>query len=152
MRVPMRYALLLVTPLLFGQAPQVVQDPAKPSLEGQVLNSATGEPVRKAKLTLRMNVAAQQPVRQQQPPAPPAITVGSDAAGKFFFPNLDPGDYQLAVRRDGFVNVQLGIRDGSKKADPIALGPADHKTGFIVKMTPYGAIAGRLVDEDGDPI
>src|SRR5258708_7642530 len=134
----MRLALLLlIAALLFGQTQPVVQDRDKASLEGQVLNSTTGAPLRKVRVTLKMNVAAPQATRQQPQPAgppPSGVTVVTDAAGKFQFPNLDPGDYQLNARRDGFANVQLGIRDGSKKADPIVLAKGDFKTGFLVKM------------------
>ena len=56
--------------------------------------------------------------------------------------NLDPGAYQLSARRDGFAHAQLG-RDG-KKSEPIVLAKGDFKTGLLVKMIPYGAIAGRL--------
>src|SRR5262245_24534319 len=142
--------LLLIPVLLIGQTAPVVQDPEKASLEGQVLNAATGLPLRKARLTLRMNVAAQQaprPQSQSQQVQPAAMTVGTDIAGKFLFPNLDPGDYRLVVRNDGFADVQLG-RDTSRRAEPILLGARDRKTGFTVKLTPYGAIAGRLADED----
>ncbi len=87
----MRYALLLLFPALsFGQAPPLVQDRDKASLEGQVLNSATGEPLRKVRVTLKMNVAAPQATRQPpQPAAPPpsGVTLVTDTAGKFLFPN-----------------------------------------------------------------
>jgi hypothetical protein len=146
-------SLLIVSVLLIGQTPPVVQDPEKASLEGQVLNSATGLPVRKARVTLRMNVAAQPAPRPQQgeQPQPLAVVAVTDTGGKFLFPNLDPGDYRLVARHDGFADVQLG-RDTARKAEPIVLAARDRKTGLTVKMTPHGAIAGRLTDEDGDPI
>ena len=44
----MKFALLLLfAPLIFCQSQPVVQDPDKASLEGQVLNTANGEPLRK---------------------------------------------------------------------------------------------------------
>jgi Carboxypeptidase regulatory-like domain len=146
-------SLLIVSVLLIGQTPPVVQDPEKASLEGQVLDSATGLPVRKARVTLRMNVAAQPAPRPQQgeQPQPLAVVAVTDTGGKFLFPNLDPGDYRLVARHDGFADVQLG-RDTARKAEPIVLAARDRKTGLTVKMTPHGAIAGRLTDEDGDPI
>ena len=146
-------SLLIVSVLLIGQTPPVVQDPEKANLEGQVLDSATGLPVRKARVTLRMNVAAQPAPRPQQgeQPQPLAVVAVTDTGGKFLFPNLDPGDYRLVARHDGFADVQLG-RDTARKAEPIVLAARDRKTGLTVKMTPHGAIAGRLTDEDGDPI
>ena len=144
----MRLALLF--PVLIAAQQPIAQERDKASLEGIVLNAASGEPLRKARLTLRLNVAGS---RQQPTGSPtPTITVGSDAAGAFLFPNVEPGDYQLTARRDGFANVQLGIFQGSKKVEPIVLAAGDRKTGLAIKMIPYGAIAGRITDEDGDPI
>src|ERR1700674_3829210 len=93
----MKSAILLAVPaLLLAQPPQpVAQDPAKARLEGQVLNAVGNEPLRKTRLTLRMNVAAMTTQRQQQPAATPTYTVTTDVMGKFEFPNVDPGDYQL---------------------------------------------------------
>jgi hypothetical protein len=147
-------ALLLFAGLLRAQPPQqpVPQDPDKARLEGHVFNAVTGEPIRKTKLTLRMNVAALQTTRQQQGPITSYIAT-SDAAGKFEFPNVDPGDYQLTATREGYATVRLGNgTNGPKKPDPILLNQSDRKAGLVVKLTPYGAIAGVLVDDDGDPV
>jgi protocatechuate 3,4-dioxygenase beta subunit len=143
--------VLLLPPLSPCQSPATERNKAQ--FEGQVINSITGELVRKARLTLRMNVAIRETGRQQhEAPASVPITVLSDAAGKFEFTDLDPGSYQLQVRRDGFANVQLGIKGAGRMAEPIILGRGDHKAGFTVKMTPYSVISGRITEEDGDPV
>ena len=145
------FLLALACPLL-AQLPQgVSQDPEKAALEGQVLNAVTNEPLRKASLTLRMNVAAVTTQRGQQPAAT-TYTVTSDAMGKFAFVNVDLGDYQLTARHDGFANVTLGNTGNGRKFEPILLGRGDRKSDFRVKMMPYGALAGVVLDEDGDPI
>ena len=152
----MRGAIFLLSAgLLCAQSSQqpVPQDPDKARLEGHVFNSVTTEPLRKTKLTLRMNVAAQQNGRtqpQQQPVT--SYTVTSDAEGAFAFPNVDPGDYQLTATHDGFADVRLGNNTGVKRADPIQFGPSDRKSAFVIKLIPYGTISGLLLDEDGDPI
>ena len=142
----MKTALFLALPLaLVAQPPQPVpQDPAKARLEGQVLNSVTNEPLHKTRLTLRMNVAAMTTARQQQPAVTSTYTVTSDVMGKFEFPNVDPGDYQLTIRRDGFANLVLGAKNSARKTDPILLGPGDRKTDFLVRLVPYGSIAGSV--------
>jgi hypothetical protein len=138
-------------PLLAQQPQPVPQDPEKAALEGQVLNAVTNEPLRKASLTLRMNVAAVTTQRGQQPAAT-TYTVTSDSMGKFAFANVDLGDYQLTARHDGFANLTLGNTGNGRKFEPILLGRGDRKSDFRVKMMPYGAIAGVVLDEDGDPI
>jgi hypothetical protein len=117
-----------------------------------VFDSVTGEPLRKTRLTLRMNVAQQQgQSRQQQQQLVTTYTVTSDAEGKYTFTNVDPGDYQLTAVHDGFAGLRLGDRS-ARKPEPVVLGPKDTKTDFNLKLIPYGAISGVLIDEDGDPI
>lgn len=112
-------------------------DQSKASIEGQVVNAISAEPVRKARVTLRDTAS---PSQEKQ------ITVSTDAAGKFQFINLEPGKYQITARRDGFANAQYG------KPDPIVIGQGEHKIGIELKMTPFGVITGRVTDQDGDPI
>src|ERR1017187_4583929 len=108
----MKTAGLFVLPviLLAQDAQPVAQDPAKARLEGQVLNSVTNEPVRKASLTLRARTT---------------YTATSDATGKFIFDNVDPGDYGLMIRRDGFAYVLLGSKNH------FILAAGDRRTDFL---------------------
>jgi hypothetical protein len=146
------FSILAALPIaLLAQQPTVPQDPEKAALEGQVLNAVTNEPLRKTSLTLRMNPPATATRRGQQPAAT-TYTVTSDAMGKFAFVNVDPGDYQLIARHDGFANVMLGNTGSGRRDEPILLGRGDRKADLRVKMMPYGAVAGVVLDEDGDPI
>src|SRR6516165_3201560 len=151
-REMLRFSIvILMAGCCFTQQP-VAQDPDKAELSGQALDAVTNQPLRKANLVLRMNVAALQTQRGQQPVAT-TYTATSDAMGKFAFANVDPGDYQLRVVRDGYADTVLGnTGSGRKVPQPILLVRADRKSDFTVKMIPYGAIAGMLLDEDGDPI
>ena len=55
----MKPALLLAAAFaLQAQTQPIPQDPEKARLEGVVINAITNEPLRKAHLSLRMNVAA----------------------------------------------------------------------------------------------
>ncbi len=145
----MKLALLLLPFVAFCQDPQ--QPLPKATLEGTVVNAAGGEPRRKARVTLRVNVG---PTRQMTGQA--AVTmnqsVTSDPSGKFYFPSVDPGDYQLIVRRDGFASRTIGGMTEGSNREPVVLGPGDHKSGLVVKLVPYAVVSGRAVDEDGDPM
>lgn len=149
----MKLALLLLPLSALCQAPPPTQ-PAKASLEGQVLNAVGGEPLRKARLTLRLNVSASAAnATQGQPQATASfVATTTDAEGKFRFADVDPGDYALTVRRDGFEQKVLGSMSDVGKREPVILGPGDKKTGLTVKLTPFGVVSGRVVDEEGDPI
>jgi hypothetical protein len=145
----MRLALTLATVLaLQAQLQPVPQDPDKACLEGLVLTAATGEPLRKPTLTLRMNIAA--PTPNQPRPPETTYTVTSDVTGKFEFANIDPGDYQLTARRDGSADAHPGNTGNTRTVEPILLNRADHKTNFTVNLVPYGALAGVTLDEDRD--
>ena len=134
---------------LQAQQQPVTQDPEKARLEGSVLNAATGEPLRKTTLTLRINGAAS---GRNAFAGQPTYTVTSDVTGKFEFANVEPGDYQLTARHDGFADARLGNTGSGRKVEPIVFARGDRKTNFTVKLTPYGALAGVTLDEDGDPI
>jgi hypothetical protein len=136
----MRWTLLLLASLALAQT----QDPEKARLEGRVFHAVTEEPLRKTRLTLRMNVA-----ERNQPASTYAVT--SDAEGKYVFANVDPGDYQLNAVHDGFAPLRLGDRS-VRKPEPIVLNAKDTKADFNLKLVPFGAISGVLVDEEGDPI
>jgi hypothetical protein len=147
-RVSMLHAEACATVLLtlltgwvaFAQA----QDPEKARLEGRVFHAVTGEPLRKTRLTLRMNVA-----QSNQPASTYAVT--SDAEGKYVFANVEPGDYKLTAAHDGFAEFTLGDRS-ARKTEPVLLNAKDTKTDFNLKLIPYGTISGVVVDEDGDPV
>src|SRR5215471_9787565 len=102
-------------------------------LAGSVINSVTGEPVRRAVVEL---------------------LVGSerldftDANGQFEFDNLRAGQAALRVRKPGFI-------EGSE-AGPGA-GPQMAKIGpqappVVLKLVPESIIYGRAQDAAGDPI
>jgi hypothetical protein len=93
----MKLALLLLPLAAFCQ--DAADAAPKATLEGTVVNAVGGEPLRKARVTLRLNVGPTRQIVQ--------TVVTSDPAGKFYFPNVDPRDYQLIVRHDGFASRKI---------------------------------------------
>jgi len=129
--------LTLVTLLLRAQAPA-----SKPgSVEGTVVNSATGEPIKKAS------------VRLESQPGPgatahPPLTALSDASGRFHFDTVEPDLYVVTAQRDAYMNPQgrYGI------PAPFRVAEEQHVSGIVVKLVPLGVLSGHVQDEDGDPI
>ena len=129
-----------------GRVPQPPKatppDPEKLcTLEGKVVHAITGEPLRKARLTVVS------PGGESR--GPQAAT--SDAEGKFRIVNVEPGRYLLSADRVGFVRSRYGGRTGSSAGTMLALEPGQSLTGMVVKLTPQGVILGSVLDEDGDP-
>lgn len=98
-------------------------------IEGHVLNALTGEPLRKATVTLT---------------APQILLVdNTDAAGKFQFTGLPPGTYRLSASHAGFLDHAA--------RRPVSLGANQEVADSEIRLPPQGVIAGRILDEDDDP-
>ncbi len=108
-------------------------------LAGRVVNSVTGEPVKRALVVLLQVGLA---LRTGQPPSQQrALT---DAAGLFRFAALPEGRYQIAASKPQFadsitVNGQL-----------VALGPS--KEDVTVRLAPLCVIEGTVRDQNGAPM
>jgi protocatechuate 3,4-dioxygenase beta subunit len=120
------------------------------SVDGLVVNAATGEPVRKVKVSLWIINPAGGGRGPQDPPKPVATT--TDAQGHFAFVNLDPGAYYLIAERDGFMTSRANPNQRAGPVQNLTLLAGDHKRDIAIKLIPLAALAGRILDEDGDPI
>jgi len=151
-------APLLLAAAAAAQTP-AVQKPA--SVEGTVINSVTGAPVRKADVTLsngqitgEMAAMMKQYAKNfpDQTVATRSYTAASDAAGKFRFENLPPGAYWLTAKKAGFGDARYSAKDaGGGEGASFRLSAGQELTQVEVRMAPHGSISGRVLDEDGDP-
>src|ERR1700687_3866763 len=141
----MRILLLIpLTTLALAQTP-----PAQPQdqgrIEGILVNQVNGQPLRKGTVALRVMVTGPQPAGAS---APNSYSVTSDAEGKFVFEQVDPGRYSLMADRPGYIRATYRSSGGPS----INVGPGQVVKNIRFAITPQGVIAGRVVDEDGDPI
>lgn len=102
----------------------------KASIEGRVINQA-GEPLKAARVRLIL-----------PGPITTAAESVSDAEGNFVLQNVAPGTYTLVAEHTGYLQSHPDL----------TLEPGQRVTGFSVKMTPAALLAGRVVDENGDPV
>jgi len=131
---------LLAATLAAQVAPAPSAPGAKPgSIEGAVVNAVTRQPIRKA-------VVAVSDRRSQY------SSVGvTDDAGKFTIAGLQPGLYiVIRVTAQGY-EFREQARN-SVAGSPIAVAEEQQVTGVAIELTPLGAIAGKVVDEDGAPL
>ena len=119
-------ALVLLPGMLSAQTPA-----AKPgSVEGAVSNSVTGEPIKKAMVSLGGK-----------------YTATTDAAGHFHFDDVASGAYAMGADKDGFQEPNLGW------GQPTAtVAEGQHVQDVALKLVPFGSASGHVLDEDGDPI
>ncbi len=145
-----RFQLLLLLGVSFAVAQVPPPPPASSSsgqparLEGTIF-SLNGDTVRKA--TVRLQGGATQP---GQPPASYVET--TDNGGKFVFDDVAPGRYTLSADKPGFVTTRYGARSNTSPGTPLVLTAGMEMKDVAIKMTPQGVIAGKVLDQDGDPV
>ncbi len=123
--------------LCFSQAQPPRADDKPASVEGEVRNSVSGLPVDRAHISLRRyNNGAWDKYG--------ALT---DAEGKFKIAGIPAANgYQVTVERVGFVAPLEVTRNA------VTLKADEKKDNFKVKLIPVGAISGRALDADGQPV
>jgi len=113
--------------VLWAQAPA-----GKPgSIAGTITDSVSHQGIRRATVSIV---------------SPPHLSrvVLADEAGKFQFPNLEPGPYQVEyVRAPGYL-YQPHTR-------LVFVVTEDHTANVQVDLTPLGVVSGKAVDSSGDP-
>lgn len=119
-----------------AQAP-APKEPAKCSVQGQVVQEPGSRPLRKASLELT-------PVDQEDGTS---YTASSDAEGHFKIEDIKPGRYDLSAEHSGFSGI--GRHRGSKT---LALNPGQDLKDIVFQLQPAAVVAGKIVDLDGDPV
>jgi hypothetical protein len=108
------------------------------AVEGMVMNSATGDALARAAVTLRRSEVT----RGMKEPS--TYTASSNSAGKYEFTGVEPGTYVLTADRNGFAVARYSTL--------VKLGPGQKSSGLLLMMTPHAVITGRVVDEEGEPV
>jgi protocatechuate 3,4-dioxygenase beta subunit len=125
--------------------PAAVTEPGqKIRLEGTIL-SLSGDLVRKA--TVHLQGTGGQP---GQPPVSYSET--TDSGGKFVFEDVAPGRYTLMAEKPGFVAARYGARSNTSPGTQLNLAAGMEMKDLAIKMAPQGVIAGKVLDQDGDPV
>jgi len=126
------------------------QQPTKPedkcSVEGQVWNAISGDPLRKARITLQRMDAGNRGPRNA------GYGAATDAGGHFLIQDVEPGMYQMSATRNGFVALSYGATKPDGPSTPLSLNPGKHARDIVFRLTPKSVITGRVLDEDGEPM
>lgn len=124
--------LLLPLSLLTGQ---LCADSGQGSITGRVQSVTTGEALKSAVVTLRLQGARPEFSR----------TATSGSGGSFGFEALPPGRYQLSIRKAGYRTIQ-----GS--AGRVVLREGQQIDGLVFGLWANGAISGRVLDAENEPV
>jgi hypothetical protein len=142
----MRYfaASILGCILAFAQAPGVKPPDVNPgdqcSVEGTVVNSVTGEPIKKTAVIL-------------SPVSPGTNPYGTttDAAGHFLIDEVDAGRFRLMASHSGYIQP-ISAHGSPRYLAAFTLEKGQKLKEIVLNLAPQGVISGCILDEDGDPI
>ncbi len=76
----------------------------------------------------------------------------TDETGKFAIDDVAPGSYRLSAKKTGFVDGQYGARAPSAPGATLTLKAGATLKDIEVALMPQGTIAGRITDQEGDPV
>jgi len=112
------------------------------SIQGRVVNAVTGEAVKKAEIVLFRRDS-----QQNQ-----SYTTNASTSGWFAMQDVEPGRYNLSVSKRGYAHLTYGAHGPGRPGAAFSLDPGQHLADITLRMSPQAVIAGRVVDEDGDPV
>lgn len=136
-------ALLLIALAAPGSESQISDDSQnKGSIQGTVIDSKTGQPLRGAEVSLRVLFSGNR--------IEPTSAV-SDADGHFAFDNLAAGRYRLTASRNGYVNRDPRM-GGALRAGLVSLSSGQHPDSIVLKLIPAAVIAGRVTTEGDESV
>jgi hypothetical protein len=137
-------SLLLLVPLAAAEqtsGSQSVPKKEECSIAGTVVKVADSEPLRKARVSL-----------QSVDDRTRAVSVLTDASGRFQFKAVASGRYHLAVNRAGFVPQRYGQKKPDDPGALLTLRSGQEMKDLIFRLIPSAVIAGKITDEDGEPL
>ncbi len=113
----------------------------KCSLEGTVVDSRTGTPIKDASLLLARETGTG--------------AMGSaktDEKGHFLFKDLEAGRYMLIGDHPRYARQTYGSRNGLMGGTYLALTAGQELKDLTFKLLPNGVVSGKVLDPDGEPL
>lgn len=123
-----------------GRSPQLPLGTAV--IRGRVVSATTGTPVRRASV-----FAVYVPERGTEA----GRNAQTDDNGVFEFRDLPAGRWTLRASKTGYIDQQFGQRSAFATTDPIVLADGQQYVADF-RLSRGGAIAGRVLDEFGEPL
>jgi hypothetical protein len=145
--------VLCVVSLTYSAAAVRQDSAAVGSLAGRVVDSASGQPVGRALVSVSRfwTIQEQRSGIAQVTDAARAATLETAPDGTFTFTGLKPGDYTLSVTRDHYLPQNYGERVAGGRARVITVHAGENVAGAEFRIGRRGAITGRVVAGDGSP-
>ena len=114
---------------------------AKASIEGFVVRAGTSEPISGSRVTVsRVGAGGGM------------LAATTDSLGHFIIKDLDAGTYILAAQRNGFARQLYGERAVGRPGTPQNIAGGQVVKDIVFRLTPAGAVTGRVSDVTGEPL
>lgn len=110
------------------------------TVQGVVVKTESGEPLKKAVVTLHEDGANNQ-----------GSSAATDATGRFEI-KAGPGRYHMWAWRNGYVQQYYGERTPGGAGTTLSLGAGQKVSDIMFRLIPAAAITGHVYDEDGEPV
>jgi hypothetical protein len=114
-------------------------------VRGRVVAGDTGQPLRRAQVRLMSTEMNGNASRQN-------LATATDADGKFEFTDLPAGRYLVTANKAGYVSRAQGQGRPGDQLKPIAVSDGQVVERIDFSLLRGGVIAGRVVDEYGEPL
>jgi protocatechuate 3,4-dioxygenase beta subunit len=111
-------------------------------LRGRVVDAQSSQPLRRVRLALTA----------PDIPPPQAITVSTDADGRYEFTGLPARGFTLTASRIGYLSLRFGQRRPNEQGKVLDIQNGQTLEGVDFALPRMSAISGRIVDELGEPI
>jgi protocatechuate 3,4-dioxygenase beta subunit len=135
------WLLLLLTGCCWAQQGEYV-------LAGSVVNSRTGEPVKRALVTaFRLATPADMGdglAARPKPAQPFSATAFTDVSGTFRFTSLTSGTYSLSAQKPHFT-------EPTTERQPVRIESSSQEN-LRLDLSPLGTIEGKITDQHGQPV
>jgi Carboxypeptidase regulatory-like domain len=109
-------------------------------ITGRVVAADNGRPLKRARVLVSSS---------DLPGGRAALT---DESGVFDITELPAGRYTIQVSKTGFVSLSYGQRRPLQAGTPLQLGNGQQLRGVDFQLPRGSAVAGRIFDEDGEPM
>ena len=80
-----------------------------------------------------------------------AMSAETEDNGKFALENVDPGDYTIEARRDGYLSANWGRRGGIRMPRVFSVGAGQEIRDITFRLPAWGVLEGRIRFDDGEP-
>jgi protocatechuate 3,4-dioxygenase beta subunit len=135
-------SLLVLVALLLGATPQapLPYSVGTATIRGHIVRT-DGPPLARAEVRLASSEKA----------GPPRIAT-TDQSGAYEFTALPAGRYTLTAIKTGYVSLEFGQRRAFEAGQVIQIKAGETRERVDVALPRHGAITGRIVDENGEPL